>query len=344
MSIIEILSLTILPAVLPIYRSGALGAWCNGTIMADNQRNAALIYNGAVRTDLQIGLSDKTGKFYPTAKYIYDFVWSCELEEIANKFVQSCPMTLQADLPEKHAINFRAFSYNAGVIYEYPLSDAVTEWQIQPTLVTGATNIYRPDIKEFSNIVNSATLAVGCSEQMCGGGIVASAACAYEQPPLTDGQAMYEIGPPCSSDANCTLYTPATCNLIDRLCVWDTSTTNAPTTSAPTPLQSSTSGAIPSTSTTVHSQSTTTTRNAHVNPEINQICPGNGEMNDRIRVKAVDMHNYRRSQLATGKVAKFNGNKLPKAANMIKLRYDCELEKQLLLTQRLVRTRIPIKA
>lgn len=50
------------------------GAWCNGTIMADNQRNAALIYNGAVRTDLQIGLSDKTGKFYPTAKYIYDFV------------------------------------------------------------------------------------------------------------------------------------------------------------------------------------------------------------------------------------------------------------------------------
>lgn len=86
--------------------------------------------------------------------------------------------------------------------------------------------------------------------------------------PLTDGQAMYEIGPPCSSDANCTLYTPATCNLIDRLCVWDTSTTNAPTTSAPTPLQSSTSGAIPSTSTTVHSQSTTTTRNAHVNPGI----------------------------------------------------------------------------
>uniref|UniRef100_A0A183FG30 SCP domain-containing protein n=1 Tax=Heligmosomoides polygyrus TaxID=6339 RepID=A0A183FG30_HELPZ len=38
------------------------------------------------------------------------------------------------------------------------------------------------------------------------------------------------------------------------------------------------------------------------------------------------VHDFR-SQLAKGDVAKFNGNKLPRAANMIKLRYDCELEK-----------------
>ncbi|KAK6012503.1 SCP-like protein [Ostertagia ostertagi] len=49
-------------------------------------------------------------------------------------------------------------------------------------------------------------------------------------------------------------------------------------------------------------------------------------MNDRIRLKAIEMHNYRRSNLAMGKVRKNNGNYLPSAANMINLRYDCDLE------------------
>ncbi|PIO64303.1 SCP-like protein [Teladorsagia circumcincta] len=60
--------------------------------------------------------------------------------------------------------------------------------------------------------------------------------------------------------------------------------------------------------------------------KINQICPTNPDMNDRIRLKAIEMHNYRRSNLANGKVKKNNGNYLPAAANMIRLRYDCELE------------------
>ncbi|VDL82072.1 unnamed protein product [Nippostrongylus brasiliensis] len=60
---------------------------------------------------------------------------------------------------------------------------------------------------------------------------------------------------------------------------------------------------------------------------VNQICPGNANMNDRIREKALMMHNYRRSLLANGQVAKNNGNYLPAGANMIQLKYDCNLEK-----------------
>lgn len=85
---------------------------------------------------------------------------------------------------------------------------------------------------------------------------------------LRDGQAMYEIGSPCASDADCTLHTPATCNLDDRLCVLDITTTPIPTTLAPTSSQSSTSEPILSTTATVHSPTTTTTGNAHVNPGI----------------------------------------------------------------------------
>ncbi|KAK6056893.1 hypothetical protein COOONC_05595 [Cooperia oncophora] len=49
-------------------------------------------------------------------------------------------------------------------------------------------------------------------------------------------------------------------------------------------------------------------------------------MNDRLRQKALDMHNYRRSNLAQGSVRKNNMNLLPSATNMIRLRYDCSLE------------------
>ncbi|VDO65037.1 unnamed protein product [Heligmosomoides polygyrus] len=259
---------------------------CNGTIMTDGQRNVALLRTSAGRFDLETGfLPDNANKFYATAKNLYDVVWSCELEAIADKFVQSCPTTANANLSEKHAINFKAFPYNSA-IPSSPLSNAINEWREQSAL-TSATNMYRPEIKEFSNIINEATLAIGCSEQKCGGGIVASAACAFQQPALRDGQAMYEIGSPCASDADCTLHTPATCNLDDRLCVLDITTTPIPTTLAPTSSQSSTSEPILSTTATVHSPTTTTTGNAH-------ICPGNGKMNDRIRMKAIDMHNYRR--------------------------------------------------
>ncbi|PIO77390.1 SCP-like protein [Teladorsagia circumcincta] len=59
---------------------------------------------------------------------------------------------------------------------------------------------------------------------------------------------------------------------------------------------------------------------------INQICPANPGMNDRIRLRALEMTNFRRSRLARGFVSKNNGRRLPMAADMIRLRYNCSLE------------------
>ncbi|CAJ0595617.1 unnamed protein product [Cylicocyclus nassatus] len=63
-----------------------------------------------------------------------------------------------------------------------------------------------------------------------------------------------------------------------------------------------------------------------VPPANNQMCPGNKRTNDKIRKKALDMTNLYRSVLAQGQVAKRNGVYMPTAANMQKLRYDCDLE------------------
>ncbi|CAJ0602879.1 unnamed protein product [Cylicocyclus nassatus] len=49
-------------------------------------------------------------------------------------------------------------------------------------------------------------------------------------------------------------------------------------------------------------------------------------MYDELRFKFLDMHNYRRAQLALGNVAKRNGNYLPQSSDMQRMRYDCALE------------------
>ncbi|KAK6038731.1 hypothetical protein COOONC_23764 [Cooperia oncophora] len=89
------------------------------------------------------------------------------------------------------------------------------------------------------------------------------------------------------------------------------------------PTNSSTDANTTETTTTTASTTTTTaattTANVHPNPSVNQICPQGPDSTDRVRVNALQGHNFRRSQLARGRVKKNNGNTLPKAANMRRL-------------------------
>ncbi|VDN22494.1 unnamed protein product [Cylicostephanus goldi] len=57
------------------------------------------------------------------------------------------------------------------------------------------------------------------------------------------------------------------------------------------------------------------------------MCPYNTEMRDIVRKNFTDTHNYRRSQLALGKVPNKNNHYLREASDMIKLEWDCWLER-----------------
>ncbi|EPB67544.1 hypothetical protein ANCCEY_13365 [Ancylostoma ceylanicum] len=106
-----------------------------------------------------------------------------------------------------------------------------------------------------------------------------------------------------------------------------TSSSTSPSTGLTTlgPSTNGNTGGSTSTVTTT-TQAVTTTSNGHLDPSINQICPQNSGVNDKIRRKALEMHNYRRSSLAMGQVTKKNNNYMPRASNMIELKYDCTLE------------------
>lgn len=298
---------------------------CNGTIMTDDKRMEMLENHDFARTGLQKGnnVCSNCTKF-PTAENFYKFTWSCELEELANRFVQGCQQSPPSNAPAAHAYNFRGYPYDNGNTYneEVFMAIAINKW-IDEAIGAKPTNIFEElKITNLSNIFNSATLKIGCSAQICGGGIIATVACFYENPFLKLGDPMYTPGPPCTLDADCTAYSPAICDSTALLCqIEDTATS--------TIIESTlTSTTVPSTiNTTTAPPTMNTTTSGNSNSGINQICIGNVYMNDRIRIKARDMHNYRRSQLAKGEVAKFNGNKLPSAANMVELTYNCELEK-----------------
>ncbi|PIO73347.1 SCP-like protein [Teladorsagia circumcincta] len=56
------------------------------------------------------------------------------------------------------------------------------------------------------------------------------------------------------------------------------------------------------------------------------MCPDNEGMRDHFRELFLEMHNYRRSNIALGKVRKDTGRNFPMAADMQKMVYDCDLE------------------
>ncbi|KIH42781.1 SCP-like protein, partial [Ancylostoma duodenale] len=55
-------------------------------------------------------------------------------------------------------------------------------------------------------------------------------------------------------------------------------------------------------------------------------CPNNTAMKDHQINKFLNAHNIRRQSLAMGLLVKRNGNRLPSAANMLKMQYNCALQ------------------
>uniref|UniRef100_A0A183FDN9 SCP domain-containing protein n=1 Tax=Heligmosomoides polygyrus TaxID=6339 RepID=A0A183FDN9_HELPZ len=200
---------------------------CNLTITSEANRLNALGSHTVARGLLQSEqIYDNAGDSYETAVNLYDFIYDCEYESIADEFVQGCQQTPPSTPPEGHALNFKGFPYNGGATYNRPSEIAIDEWRDQSTKIK-ATNMFDEGIRELSNLLlrqmlNWRTLRVGCSVQSCGGGIIASVACVYEKPALSPGDQMYEVGKPCSADEECTAYEPAKCDVDGMLCILDT--------------------------------------------------------------------------------------------------------------------------
>nr|AEP82920.1 venom allergen/ancylostoma secreted protein-like 5 [Heligmosomoides bakeri] len=309
---------------------------CTDTaIMDDQEREFAYEQYWGIRTNLVLGnYKDQQGNVPPKPQNMYVPTYTCSIEEMALKLADTCPQTAPTP-PANYGLNYQQAPLDTAIGY------VADEWTTQIENVTFA-NPYdgNPKYKEWANMAQATMTRFGCARASCTTFEVVI--CIHDVPDIKNGQDIYTPGTPCVAHTDCTTSTPAVCD--DGLCY--VIYTTPVSTSSTTPLSSTTTSAAtvttsttpkpgtpaPTSSSTSARPSTTAppaavTTNANPGPELNQWCPANGGMLDRIRSLALDMHNYRRSQLAKGLVAKNNGNLLPPAANMRKMRYDCELEK-----------------
>ncbi|EYC06744.1 hypothetical protein Y032_0074g875 [Ancylostoma ceylanicum] len=189
------------------------------------------------------------------------------------------------------------------------------------------------DLFEFSNMINAKTTAVGCSEAMCGTKASAACVfnepdvandqvlyvtgtpCTKDDECKTYTPSTCEVNASLCVKADATPAPPSSSGTTTSGSVATTPSSSTPTTSgsvATTPSSSTptTSGSVatnspsggttaqPTSSTTPAPSSTTTTpvttTNAHKDPSINRICPTNSGVNDKIRNKTLEMHNWRR--------------------------------------------------
>uniref|UniRef100_A0A183F334 SCP domain-containing protein n=1 Tax=Heligmosomoides polygyrus TaxID=6339 RepID=A0A183F334_HELPZ len=225
------------------------------------------------------------------------------------------------------------------------LKEAIATWP--PLLMANSITIPNPIgtevifdaqanalLQPLVNMIQGKATKVGCSAKLCTGNPGGVAVCLYDVPAVVHGAGgvIYEVGNgACTTAATCTTHPMSECDTATGLCKIATATT---TTAAATDT------------TTGGSSTTTAPSSGAITPSggTNARCPNNTGMTDELRYQFRDMHNYRRSQLALGKVTKNTGRYLPRATNMMYMvtiffarglfayvtrdfqRYNCNLE------------------
>ncbi|VDL71536.1 unnamed protein product [Nippostrongylus brasiliensis] len=284
--------------------------------MQDDLRSAALDAINNVRSTVALGDAKAAKFFVPSAPNMYKLAYNCELEDLAKKQTENgygCEFP-HTPLSDKATNYIHFYGGPGGAWQQDPLKTAITEMtkQADSADMWFQKNVYNEsvaNIPDYVNMIRADTTSVGCFEQLCAGG-ESAACCVFDQLQIKDGDEIFPSCKSCTTDDQCTTYPGSKCEA--PLCVGQAS-------SSTTSTASSTTTTKPTTTTT--QPTTTTTRDPY---DIN--CPGNVGMDVSMREKALIMLNYRRGQLAANKVEDSNGAFLPAGANLVTLKYHCDLE------------------
>ncbi|WKX88643.1 hypothetical protein Q1695_008348 [Nippostrongylus brasiliensis] len=276
-----------------------------------------------IRTKVAKGLAQSKNGAIPAAGNMYKLIYDCDLEDMAYTIVSACP-TRKPNITR--AVNLQSLAKDTTIL------QAVQTWNkllTQKNVQWPPNNILPNPNRQFypyATMVNSNATAVGCANMSCqytAQNESSVVACVFDVPALAKGSQIYATGQACS---NCNVYTPSTCDKDGFLCVRTEPTTAAPTTEATTteaPTTEAPTTAAPTTAAPTTAAPTTTAGGSGGSGGTTNCSP---EQSEQLRQRVVDMINYRRDQLAQGKVAKNNGVLLPTAANMRKITYNCALE------------------
>ncbi|EYC08452.1 hypothetical protein Y032_0066g3773 [Ancylostoma ceylanicum] len=228
----------------------------------------------------------------PRAKNMYELEWDCDMEAKAEiSMNMSCKHAARKAFPEYgHTLGTWEQCIKFGKpVEQYGIRGVLDGWWDQGYGMSDKTKYDDFRIQDFAHIANGRNTKVGCA--ITKRGQRADVYCLYDLK-IKEASLIYEKGDACKVDADCTTYAGSKC-LESGLCK-----------GVPPPHYKEKTQALEKNCT-----------------------DGPTGMNEEIRKYFTDTHNAFRSSVARGLEPDMLGDFTPKAKEMIKLGYDCYVEK-----------------
>ncbi|KAJ1360486.1 hypothetical protein KIN20_019475 [Parelaphostrongylus tenuis] len=261
-------------------------AMCPDRDNTDEMRNLYLKYHNDARSRLAKGKERGLNRRLGPAKNIYKLSWSCELEKIAKELAQGCGNGFTRHL--SYGQNRQTFIVYGAINVKELIKQALDNWwgEVKNSYVH-QDNKYDPSLFKFSSMAHYKNTELGCAHVIC------------PEPPFSKLQVLCVYKRLGFVDNSTMWRNGKYCRVGSDCTIFPNSTCENGLCVRP-----------------------------KVQPDsgASQICRSDGVMTDAVRNAFLDMHNFYRSVVATGRAVDKIDKRAPKAAAMPKLKYSCELE------------------
>ncbi|RCN32215.1 SCP-like protein [Ancylostoma caninum] len=185
--------------------------YCANSVMTLKHRNYILYTHNRLRSKLAQGRQPNKEGMMGSGKNIYLLKWDCDLERMARRWSQACPSfpVVHTEKPSGSQL-VKQFDMNwQGINATQHIDDSMRSWWLEykrngnvdfKNRYSSAQNYYG-----WANMAKGKTTRIGCSYWTCDQQR-AIFTCVYNAKAHCEKRKIYEPGPPCSSDDDCSTY------------------------------------------------------------------------------------------------------------------------------------------
>uniref|UniRef100_A0A7E4WD66 SCP domain-containing protein n=1 Tax=Panagrellus redivivus TaxID=6233 RepID=A0A7E4WD66_PANRE len=307
----------------------ACGSTTTNAPFNDADRQNLLARLNLYRAQLANGCAvQKNGQYAPSGSNVIELTYNCTLEQQAQAWTDQCQFGFSpdSDRPGAGQTVYGVYSNgeNLGNIVAVTMDNIWNSLQNYGNFTSNNTQLVDGNLATWAQLAWGKTSSFGCAYAKCPNaehGYLHTIICNYYPGGDALNTNIYEPGPPCKVNSDCTSPGYGQCDSNLGLCqvLGTTTTTPVPTTTTTTvaPTQGPCVQYTPGTADDLTSTPTA--------------CSGtstNALFNDADRQSILARLNLYRAQLANGCAVQKDGQYAPSGSNIIELTYNCTLEQQ----------------